>query len=105
MERRRSPARGTSRRLPAKTTSSREMAFSDTPSAIPRFHFRRRTTMRRALLALPLVLAACSQPEYFEMKPAQVSMELRGETKQIRPIARDRRGNEYPTYKPDSWES
>jgi len=61
--------------------------------------------MRSALVVLPLLLAACSQPEYFEMKPSQITFESRGATKSIRAVGKDRRGNEYPTYKPTAWES
>jgi len=56
-------------------------------------------------LALALGLAGCSQPEYYEMRPTSVSFESKGATRQVRAVAKDRRGNEYPTQKPVRWES
>lgn len=63
----------------------------------------------RALTALApvlaLALAACSQPEYYEMRPSSVTFETKGARKQVRAVALDRRGNEYPTRSPLRWES
>ena len=58
-----------------------------------------------ALALVALGLAACSQPEFYEMRPTSVSFETKGATRQVRAVAKDRRGNEYPTQKPLRWES
>ena len=63
--------------------------------------------MRRfvSTLALALALAGCSQPEFYEMRPTSVSFESKGATREVRAVAKDRRGNEHPTAKPVKWES
>ena len=58
-----------------------------------------------AALGLAFVLTACSQPEYYEMLPTSVTFESKGATRSVRAVAKDRRGNEYPTSKPTAWES
>lgn len=63
--------------------------------------------MRRLVPALGLIalLAGCSKPDFYEMKPTTVSFETKGSTKRVRAVAKDRRGNEYPTERPTRWES
>lgn len=63
--------------------------------------------MRRfvAGMGLATLLAGCSQPTFYEMKPTTVTFETKGSTQQVRAVAKDRRGNEYPTRKPTRWES
>ena len=63
--------------------------------------------MRRFVttLAFGLALAGCSQPAYYDMRPTSVSFETKGATRDVRAVAKDRRGNEYPTQKPTRWES
>lgn len=63
--------------------------------------------MRRlaAVVGLGLCLAACSQPQYFEMEPTSITLESRGATRTVRAVAKDCRGNVYPTARPTRWES
>lgn len=63
--------------------------------------------MRRlaSTLGLAFVMAACSQPDYFDMKPTTVTFESRGATRTVRAVAMDRRGNEFATEKPTKWTS
>lgn len=65
----------------------------------------RRFASAAAALGLAFVFTACSQPEYYEMRPTSVTFESKGATRSVRAIAKDRRGNEYPTSKPTAWES
>jgi len=58
-----------------------------------------------AVLSLGVFLAACSKPEYFDMQPTRVTFESKGATRTVRAVAKDRRGNEYPTSKPTEWTS
>ncbi|WP_373048947.1 Ig domain-containing protein [Vulgatibacter sp.] len=63
--------------------------------------------MRRLaiLLGLGALLAACSQPDFYEMRPTSLSFETKGMTRTVRAVAKDRRGNEHPTSKPLEWKS
>lgn len=63
--------------------------------------------MRRfaAGLGLATLLVGCSQPDFYEMKPTTLSFETKGSTQTIRAVAKDRRGNDYPTRGPTRWES
>lgn len=63
--------------------------------------------MRRfaAGLGLATLLVGCSQPDFYEMKPTTVSFDTKGSTQKVRAVAKDRRGNDYPTRGPTRWES
>lgn len=63
--------------------------------------------MRRFAVGLGLaaLLAGCSQPAFYEMQPTTVSFETKGSSQLVRAVAKDRRGNQYPTSKPTRWES
>lgn len=63
--------------------------------------------MRTILLGLSLAIAlgGCSSPEFYQMEPSSISFENRGESQTIRAVAKNRRGQVFPTEKPTRWTS
>ncbi len=63
--------------------------------------------MRTVLLALGLAafVTGCSQPEFYEMEPASITFESRDESRPVRAVAKNRRGQLFPRERPSKWSS